>query len=95
MSSTSTSMQDTIERRLKETLSPVHLEVINESHMHSGPATESHFKVLLEVLSVQESIQTVGSIHTLRVFAVFCAVLIAIRWWHSRGHALAVRVLSW
>lgn len=47
MSSTSTSMQDTIERRLKETLSPVHLEVINESHMHSGPATESHFKVVV------------------------------------------------
>ena len=38
-------MQETIESRLMEALSPVHLEVINESHMHSGPATESHFKV--------------------------------------------------
>lgn len=45
MSSTSTPMQDIIESRLKETLTPTHLEVINESHMHSGPATESHFKV--------------------------------------------------
>lgn len=38
-------MQGTIESRLKQALSPVHLEVINESHMHSGPAKESHFKV--------------------------------------------------
>ncbi|CAM9643232.1 unnamed protein product, partial [Sphacelaria rigidula] len=40
-------MQDIIESRLKETLTPTHLEVINESHMHSGPATESHFKVIV------------------------------------------------
>lgn len=39
------SMQETIEGRLNEALSPMHLEVINESHMHSGPAKESHFKV--------------------------------------------------
>lgn len=38
-------MQGTIEGRLTEALSPVHLEVINESHMHAGPAKESHFKV--------------------------------------------------
>lgn len=38
-------MQETIESRLTENLLPVHLEVINESHMHSGPAKESHFKV--------------------------------------------------
>lgn len=47
MSSTATPMQDIIESRLRETLTPAHLEVINESHMHSGPATESHFKVQL------------------------------------------------
>lgn len=38
-------MQETIEGRLTEALSPVHLQVINESHMHAGPAKESHFKV--------------------------------------------------
>lgn len=38
-------MQGTIEGRLAQALSPVHLEVINESHMHAGPAKESHFKV--------------------------------------------------
>lgn len=39
-------MQSIIETKLTEKLSPDFLEVINESHMHSGPATESHFKVI-------------------------------------------------
>lgn len=28
-------------------LDPQHLELINESHMHAGPATDSHFKLIL------------------------------------------------
>ncbi len=41
-----------IERRLKETLNPVHLEVIDESHRHAGhagahPEGESHFHVVI------------------------------------------------
>ncbi|MAD46818.1 MAG: transcriptional regulator [Oceanospirillaceae bacterium] len=28
-------------------LNPQHLELINESHMHAGPATDSHFKLVL------------------------------------------------
>lgn len=40
--------QQTIERKLREALSPQHLEVTNESHMHNVPdGSESHFKVLL------------------------------------------------
>ena len=39
-------MQTIIEGKLTEALKPEVLEVINESHMHSGPATESHFKVV-------------------------------------------------
>ena len=39
-------MQTTIEDKLTEALKPEVLEVINESHMHSGPATESQFKVV-------------------------------------------------
>ena len=39
-------MQSIIEDKLKQTLDPEFLDVINESHMHSGPATESHFKVV-------------------------------------------------
>jgi len=41
-----------IERRLKEALNPVHLEVIDESHRHAGhagahPEGESHFHVVI------------------------------------------------
>ena len=39
-------MQSIIENKLTETLAPEFLDVINESHMHSGPATESHYKVV-------------------------------------------------
>ncbi|MEM7154902.1 MAG: BolA/IbaG family iron-sulfur metabolism protein [Myxococcota bacterium] len=41
------SMQQQIYDKLVDALAPAALEVINESHMHSGPATESHFKVLI------------------------------------------------
>ncbi|WP_108651550.1 BolA family protein [Dongshaea marina] len=42
------SVQQQIEQKLTEALSPSHLEVINESHMHRGPAdAESHFKVII------------------------------------------------
>ncbi|MFO1388888.1 BolA family protein [Cellvibrio sp.] len=34
--------------RLSQTFNPVHLEVLNESYMHSVPAgSETHFKVVL------------------------------------------------
>ena len=39
-------MQSIIEKKLNESLHPEFLDVINESHMHSGPATESHYKVI-------------------------------------------------
>ncbi len=39
-------MQNTIEEKLTELLQPEFLDVLNESHMHSGPATESHYKVV-------------------------------------------------
>ena len=41
------SVEDTIRKKLIDALEPQHLEVINESHMHRGPATDSHFKVTL------------------------------------------------
>ena len=41
-------VQADIEQKLAETLTPAHLEVINESHMHNvPPGSESHFKVTL------------------------------------------------
>lgn len=37
---------EAIQRRLRDALSPLHIEVIDESHMHSVPdGAESHFKV--------------------------------------------------
>ena len=34
-------------KKISDEFNLIHLEVINESHMHSGPNTESHFKVIL------------------------------------------------
>lgn len=38
-------VQTAIESRLREAIPLEHLDILNESHMHSGPATESHFKI--------------------------------------------------
>ncbi|HHB13416.1 MAG TPA: BolA/IbaG family iron-sulfur metabolism protein [Chromatiales bacterium] len=39
-------IEQTIERKLREALAPLHLEVVNESAMHNvPPGSESHFKV--------------------------------------------------
>ena len=41
------SVEKKIEHTLSDNFKLSYLEVINESHMHSGPNTESHFKVIL------------------------------------------------
>ncbi|MDG2395187.1 BolA/IbaG family iron-sulfur metabolism protein [Candidatus Thioglobus sp.] len=41
------SMQQHLTEQLQVALSPSYLEVINESSNHSGPATESHFKLIV------------------------------------------------
>lgn len=41
------SVAERIETLVKAGLQVEHLELENESHMHSGPATESHFKLVL------------------------------------------------
>ena len=40
-------MQQQIYTKLTQQLAPNYLDVMNESHMHGGPATESHFKVVI------------------------------------------------
>ena len=40
-------IQNSIETKLTDLLQPEVLDILNESHMHSGPATESHFKVVV------------------------------------------------
>lgn len=42
------SMQNQIEEKLSHQLDPVHLQVINETHMHNVPEdAESHYKVIV------------------------------------------------
>ena len=41
------SVAQIIEDKLRANLVVAELIIENESHMHSGPATDSHFKVLL------------------------------------------------
>ncbi|MFQ5958487.1 MAG: BolA family protein [Alphaproteobacteria bacterium] len=42
------SVQETIEAKIRAALAPAHLEVIDESHMHSvPPGSESHFKLVI------------------------------------------------
>ena len=41
-------IQQRIQEKLSAAFSPIHLAVINESHMHNVPAgSESHFKVVI------------------------------------------------
>ena len=50
------SMQETIRRKIQQRLSPLHLEVIDESHMHNVPqGSESHFKVTVVTESFNEA----------------------------------------
>jgi BolA protein len=41
------SVESDIKEKLSDAFRPVHLELFNESHMHAGPATDSHFKLVL------------------------------------------------
>src|SRR4051794_20265102 len=40
-------VSDAITRKVQATFAPEHLELINESHMHAGLRTDSHFKLVL------------------------------------------------
>lgn len=40
-------LESRIRSRLSDALSPTVLDLVNESHMHSGPATESHFNLVI------------------------------------------------
>ena len=41
------SISDTIKEKIEEKFSPLYFKLVNESHQHSGPRTESHFKIIL------------------------------------------------
>ncbi|MCK5725295.1 MAG: BolA family transcriptional regulator [Thiotrichaceae bacterium] len=41
------SMHDILTEKLQQAFKPAVLNIENESHLHSGPATESHFKITI------------------------------------------------
>ena len=41
------SLQAEIEASLLETLSPERMQLVNESHQHSGPGSETHFNLII------------------------------------------------
>lgn len=41
------SLQERIEARLVEEFSPERMQLVNESHQHSGPGTETHFNLII------------------------------------------------
>lgn len=79
-------IQQTIENKLTRDLSPVHLEVMNESHMHNvPPGSESHFKVVV----VSEQFQGQARIRRhQRVNAILADELA------GQVHALAMQTLT-
>jgi BolA protein len=44
---------DEIERKVMMALQPDHLQLCNESHLHAGPATDSHFKLVVVAVAFQ------------------------------------------
>ena len=62
------SIENTIQQKLQASLAPAHLEVINESHMHSVPAkSETHFKIVIvsEAFSGESLIKRHRAVNTL------------------------------
>lgn len=41
------SMQQQIKLKIQQAFPQAHIEIENESHLHAGPATESHFKLAI------------------------------------------------
>ena len=41
------SLEAAIQEKLLENLSPERMKLVNESHMHSGPGTETHFNLII------------------------------------------------
>jgi len=41
------STKDLIQQKINAALQHEHFDLINESHMHAGPKTESHFKLIV------------------------------------------------
>jgi BolA protein len=92
-------VQRTIEEKLGAALNPSHIEVINESHMHSvPPGSESHFKLVIvspafEDLSLVQRHQKVNRIladeMNGRIHALSMETLTAAEWERRSGKTKA------
>lgn len=79
-------VESRIHTKLGVGFQPVHLEVINESHMHSvPPGSETHFKVVLA------SVQFAGKRQVQRHQAVYACLAEELQ---SGVHALALHTFS-
>ena len=57
------SIENAVREIIKENLAPMHIDLVNESDMHSGPpGRESHFKLLV----VSDKFVGVGRVHRQR-----------------------------
>ncbi len=80
------SLKSSIEQKLQTEFEPLHLEVVNESHMHNVPeGSESHFKVTL----VADRFSGQGLIHRHRAVNRLLAEELA-----GGIHALALHTLT-
>ncbi len=79
------SVADAIKSKLESGLSPVVLHIENESHMHGGPATESHYK--LTVVSEQFAAMSRVQRHQ-AVYKILAEEL------HNGVHALALHLFA-
>ena len=52
-------LEEKITSKLESAFEPTHLDLLNESHMHAGMATDSHFNLLLvsQVFSKLKKVQ--------------------------------------
>lgn len=66
-------IESAIAEALTQNLSPVHMEVINESYMHNVPkGAESHFKVLV----VSDKFQDLALLKVKRIFVPICTYFV-------------------
>ncbi|MGE3724783.1 MAG: BolA family protein [Candidatus Sericytochromatia bacterium] len=79
------SVQTQISERMEQALSPLSLEVINESHQHSGPGSETHFKVI----AVSEAFEGQNRVARHRQVNVLLANLIG-----NPIHALSLQLFT-
>ncbi len=81
------SVLNLVEAKLREKLAPDHLEVVNESHMHSVPAgSETHFKVVV----VSEKFEGLSSVKRHQLVYGALAEELGKKPVHGGIHALAI-----